>query len=130
MSKSKILQSVLASYFVILVMIVWSPVSPDSGSLLGVFRFNEGLEKFLNFLLLTPLSVLLKVNFERVPLFLLAVIGPLISATIEVGQFFIPGRVSDLLDLALNSTGYLITLFLYQKINSHEAQGMAESKGL
>lgn len=103
-----IVRAFLTAYLTILVMVVWTPVSEESGALLGLFRIEGNLERFLNALLLSPLPILLKLSFKRIPVSLLLVTGPLLSFTIELVQRYVPGRVSDLIDFALNSLGYLV----------------------
>jgi glycopeptide antibiotics resistance protein len=93
-------------------MVVWTPVSEESGALLGLFRIEGNLERFLNLLLLSPLPVLLKRSFIRIPTSVLLLTGPLLSVTIEMVQIFVPGRVSDLIDVALNSFGFLVVAFV------------------
>ena len=100
------------TYLFVLLFVVWTPVSSDSGALLGIFRFEGTLERFINLFLLAPMPIFLVKIFNKLPLFLLLIIGPLVSGTIEVVQRFIPGRVSDPIDIALNSLGYIFFAIL------------------
>jgi glycopeptide antibiotics resistance protein len=104
--KAPLLKVALWAYLLALMSIVWTPVSSDSGALLGLFRIEGPLERILNLLLLTPLPFLLIKNFGNLSKFLLLFSGPLVSITIEAVQNFIPGRVSDPIDIVLNSLGY------------------------
>lgn len=99
-------------YIVTLILLVWTPVSEQSGALLGIFRIEGNLERFLNALLLSPLPILLKLSFSRIPVSGLLVTGPLLSFTIELVQRYVPGRVSDLIDFALNSLGFLVVAMI------------------
>lgn len=103
-----VFQLALIVYLMALLFVVWTPVSEESGALLGIFRIEGNLERFLNALLLSPLPILLKLSFSRIPVSGLLVTGPLLSFTIESVQRYVPGRVSDLIDFALNSLGYLV----------------------
>jgi glycopeptide antibiotics resistance protein len=109
--RTNFLRALLAAYLLGLVMVVWTPVSEESGALLGLFLIEGNLERFLNILLLSPLSVLLKLSFIRTPSSLLLLVGPLLSMTIEIVQIFVPGRIFDLIDVALNSLGFLVVAF-------------------
>jgi glycopeptide antibiotics resistance protein len=104
--KAPLLKVALWAYLLVLMSIVWTPVSSDSGALLGLLRIEGPLERILNLLLLTPLPILLIKNFGNLSKFLLLFSGPLVSITIEAVQNFIPGRVSDPIDIVLNSLGY------------------------
>ena len=63
-------------------------------------------------MLLSPLPILLKLSFSRIPLSGLLVTGPLLSLTIELVQRYVPGRVSDLIDFAHNSLGFLVVAMI------------------
>jgi glycopeptide antibiotics resistance protein len=99
-------------YLVALISIVWTPVSSDSGALLGLFRIEGPIERILNLFLLVPLPTLLIRNFSSLSKFLLLIGGPFVSITIETVQNFIPGRVSDPIDIVLNSLGYMALVAL------------------
>ena len=100
------------TYLIVLLLVVWTPVPSDSGALLGIFRIEGTLERFINLFLLAPTPILLVKILNKIPLFLLLIIGPLVSGTIEVVQRLIPGRVSDPIDIALNSLGYIFFAIL------------------
>ena len=100
------------TYLIVLLLVVWTPIPSDSGALLGIFRFEGTLERFINLFLLAPMPIFLVKILNKIPLFLLLIIGPLVSGTIEVVQRFIPGRVSDPIDIALNSLGYIFFAIL------------------
>jgi len=55
---------------------------------------------------------LLEINFKRITPLVLLVTGPLLSMTIEIVQKYVPGRVSDLIDVALNSLGFLVVAII------------------
>jgi glycopeptide antibiotics resistance protein len=111
-NRLKVFQLALIVYLMALLLIVWTPVSEESGALLGIFRIEGNLERFLNALLLSPLPILLKLSFSRIPVSGLLVTGPLLSLTIELVQRYVPGRVSDLIDFALNSLGFLVVAMI------------------
>ena len=106
--RTNFLRALLATYLLVLVIVVWTPTSEESGAILGLFRIEGNLERFLNVLLLSPLPVLLKLGFTRIAPSVLLVTGPLLSVAIELVQKYVPGRVSDLIDIALNSLGFLV----------------------
>lgn len=106
--KTNFLKALLAPYLLVLALVVWTPTSEESGAILGLFRIEGNLERFLNLLLLSPLPVLLKLGFTRIAPSVLLVTGPLLSVVIELVQKYVPGRVSDLIDISLNSLGFLV----------------------
>jgi glycopeptide antibiotics resistance protein len=106
---------VLASYLVVLGLVVWSPISDDDGLLLGEFQVGPVLEKFLNLLMLMPMPVLVYWAFQRKSVARSLLLGPMVSAIIEVGQIWVPGRVPDFWDVGLNSTGYWGVLWLVRR---------------
>lgn len=109
----RLLQSRLtfSVYLILLTFGTLSPNEPDRGMwnwLLG----NQIVEKIVNFTLLMPLATFLFVQFgatlKRVLIFSFTT-----SVIIEGLQLFVPGRVSDLRDVLLNTSGsLLVTLFL------------------
>jgi glycopeptide antibiotics resistance protein len=111
-NRLKVFQSALIVYLMALLLVVWTPVSEESGALLGIFRIEGNLERFLNALLLSPLPILLKLGFSRIPVSGLLATGPLLSFTIELVQRYVPGRASDLIDFALNSLGFLVVAMI------------------
>jgi glycopeptide antibiotics resistance protein len=60
-------------------------------------------------------------GFENVSLLFLVLCGPSLSLFIEFAQKRIPGRVSDPLDFALNSLGYLVCLVFLRRGNQFRA---------
>lgn len=111
-NRLKSFQLALTVYLMALLFVVWAPVSEESGALLGIFRIEGNLERFLNTLLLSPLPILLKLSFSRIPVLGLLGTGPLLSFAIEIVQRYVPGRVSDVIDFALNSLGYLVVALI------------------
>jgi glycopeptide antibiotics resistance protein len=61
-----------------------------------------------NFFMLTPLPIIACRIFPHVRLRFIALIGIALAALIEICQLFIPGRVTDLVDLASNTVSVLI----------------------
>ena len=97
----------LASLFTLVFTPNLGPQSPDF--LLGV----DGLtERVLNVFLLVPLAPLLTKSFTAIPLLLLYLSGPMTSCCIEIIQMWIPGRVSDPVDVAMNSLGFFAVVRL------------------
>jgi VanZ family protein len=60
--------------------------------------------------MLTPFVILARLALPWVKLIYIGLAGIVVSITIEVVQLFIPGRVSDLADLASNSVSVGIGL--------------------
>lgn len=65
-----------------------------------------------NLFMLTPLVYLAKMVFPQVKLIKLFFGGVFISLVIEFSQLFIPGRVSDPIDLLANSLSVFFGVFL------------------
>jgi glycopeptide antibiotics resistance protein len=65
-----------------------------------------------NFFMFTPLVLIANRVFPDLKLRVFFLIGILLSALIELSQKVIPGRVSDLVDLASNSVSVLVGIFL------------------
>ena len=74
--------------------------------------FTGGAERFLNFILLFPLPLLVVCVWPRFSTIGLGSLGPSLSLIIESAQMGIVGRVSDWRDLALNSAGALMATLL------------------
>ena len=75
------------------------------------------LEILLNILLLVPVYIFLRSHFDKIrPLYLLY-ICLLLSISAEFLQSFIPGRVSSVQDVFLNSLGALF-VYLFLKLRS------------
>lgn len=109
---------ILGLYTFVLMAIVWSPVKADGGKLLGLFLVSGILEKLLNLILFVPLPLLIREAFSRLSLVTLLYIGPVATVTIEIVQRFIPGRVSDLSDIVMNTLGYWMALFFSLRLRS------------
>ena len=116
-------KSFLAIYLVLLSLIVFTPATDDSSSLLFIFRFRGAFERILNIFLLVPLPFLLLRNFPNLRVINLILIGVLTPMLIEVVQRYIPGRFSDPIDFLINLSGYLISLYLVivfnKKLTTH-----------
>lgn len=71
------------------------------------------LEVILNFLLLVPVFVILKSHFTNLKDSYALLICFSLSVSAEFLQSFIPGRVSSIQDVVLNSTGALCAYLFY-----------------
>jgi glycopeptide antibiotics resistance protein len=60
-----------------------------------------------NYFMLTPFVIIGHLAFPRLSLTKLFLYGVATSATIEISQLFIPGRVSDIVDFGSNSLSLL-----------------------
>ena len=65
-----------------------------------------------NYFMLTPFIVMAHLVYPKVSLLKLFLAGVGVSATIEISQLFIPGRVSDFVDFASNVLSLVIGLAL------------------
>ena len=65
-----------------------------------------------NFFMFTPLVLIANRVFPDLKLRIFLFTGVFLSALIELSQKAIPGRVSDLVDLASNSASVLVGIFL------------------
>ncbi len=65
-----------------------------------------------NFFMFTPLVIIANRVFPDLKLRIFLFTGVFLSALIELSQKAIPGRVSDLVDLASNSASVLVGIFL------------------
>ena len=65
-----------------------------------------------NFFMLTPFVLLARLAFPMTKLSHIAFIGVALSASIEIFQNFIPGRVPDIHDFISNSVSILIGIFV------------------
>lgn len=70
-----------------------------------------------NFFMFTPLVVIANRVFPDLKLRIFLLTGIFLSALIELSQKAIPGRVSDLVDLASNSTSVLVGIFLVRLLH-------------
>ena len=65
-----------------------------------------------NFFMLTPFVLLTRLAFPMTKFSHIALIGVALSASIEILQNFIPGRVPDIHDFVSNSVSILIGIFV------------------
>jgi glycopeptide antibiotics resistance protein len=77
-----------------------------------------------NFFMLTPLPIIASRIFPKLRLRFIFLVGIAISVIIEISQLFIPGRVTDWLDLASNSISVLIGIAAvrFLPLNDHSRQ--------
>ena len=99
------LKALFALYLFTLAIAVFTPVQVGSNGWIALIGANLLLEKLINLGLLAPLSFFVYRLGARLSTIQNASVLLLISGTIESIQLFIPGRVSDLLDVALNLLG-------------------------
>ena len=97
-------------------MTVLTPSDGIKGKLFGILRIEGMLERILNIFLLIPLAILIAYSFSRIPKWQKWIFGPVVSISIEISQKFIPGRISDLIDVGMNSLGYLATLYFITRL--------------
>ena len=71
-------------------------------------------ELFGNFIMLIPVVFLIKKAFPRIKAQSILLICLFITISIEFLQIYIPGRVSDVRDIAVNTLGATIALGLLQ----------------
>lgn len=112
-------------YLIALSIVVFSPVNEDSGKLLGIFEPSVFLERSLNLFLLLPMAYFLQKLSQSISLSKIVILCVAMSLSIEIIQRYIPGRVSDLIDVVMNSAG--VTLFtlgqlLYLKYTEGESR--------
>ena len=107
-----------AVYLVSLGWVVFTPVASNSNGLFGFIQISGALERFLNLFLLVPMAIfMLKIYPKKSPKTIFA-ICLLTSLVIELVQIRIPGRVSDPVDLVINSAGVACTL-IYARTATH-----------
>jgi glycopeptide antibiotics resistance protein len=99
--------------------IVFTPVDPNSNGIFGFIQVSGVAERFLNLFLLMPLAVLTRICYSQLSLKAILVICICSSAGIEIIQIAIPGRVSDLVDVAANSSGALLALAGIRRVVRH-----------
>ena len=77
-----------------------------------------------NFLMLMPFAFLISKSWPLLRLQTIFIASALLTISIELIQIYIPGRVSDVRDIALNATGAaLVLLYLHlHKPNKSRAQ--------
>ena len=129
-SKFKVASFALSLYIAAFVLAVFLPrpdlVNPHSkplfaktGSIItsiahDVLYYGGSLQWLGNFLMLAPLPFLLLLVWGKLKPQILFLIGFLTTITIETTQINIPGRVSDLRDVVMNSAGVGVSV-LYIK---------------
>jgi glycopeptide antibiotics resistance protein len=94
-----------ALYLISLGVIVFTPTEPNSDGIFGFIQISELTERFLNLFLLVPLGILTKISYNQLSLKTIVIICTCTSAGIEVIQSLIPGRVSEFVDVLINSFG-------------------------
>ncbi len=102
----------LLVYLMVLSLIVLTPNAGEAGLVFGIVSLTKTLERILNTFLLMPLPVLLLNSFPKVKRTYVIVLGPALTCSIETIQLFVPGRVTDLWDVATNSIGYFLALLV------------------
>jgi glycopeptide antibiotics resistance protein len=99
-----------------LLITVLTPSDGINGKLFGILKIEGMLERILNIFLLIPLAILITYSFSRILKRQTWLLGAVVSITIEISQKFIPGRISDPIDVAMNSLGYLATLYFVTRL--------------
>jgi len=87
----------------------------------GLLYYSGPLEPVANFFFLMPIFAFLVFKYGRSKAIMALFICIALSASAEILQMFIPGRVSSLQDFILNSIGALIA-FLLEKVYANRAQ--------
>ena len=67
-----------------------------------------------NYLLLFPFAVLVSWNFPSWSILKRILSAVMVSGFIEISQFFIPGRVSDIVDFLSNVLGAALGILVYE----------------
>jgi glycopeptide antibiotics resistance protein len=127
-SKIKVTGFALSLYVATFLLAVFLPrpdlVNPYSKSLIAktgsiittfahdVLYYDGNFQWLANFLMLAPLPFLLLLVWGKLKPKILLLIGLLTTLTIETAQIYIPGRVSDLRDVAMNSAGVVVSVLL------------------
>lgn len=94
---------------------MFTPVDPNSNGIFGFVQIDGFYERLLNLFLLMPLAFLTKICYSRLTSRTIFLICTCTSAGIEVIQLFIPGRVSDLVDVLANSLGAGCSLLVFRR---------------
>jgi VanZ family protein len=105
-----------ALYLISLGAIVFTPVDPNSDGLFGFIQISGFTERFLNLFLLLPLAIFIRIFFPQISFRTVLLACMLTSSGIEIIQLFIPGRVSDLVDVLANSFGAFLGLAAMSKV--------------
>ena len=135
-SKIEVAGVALSLYVATFVLAVFLPrpdlVNPHSKSLIAktgsiitsfahdVLYYGGSLQWLGNFLMLAPLPFLLLMVWGKLKPQILLLIGLLTTITIETTQIYIPGRVSDLRDVAMNNAGVVVSV-LYIKYTQRKS---------
>ena len=77
-----------------------------------ILYYSGSLEPLGNFLLLIPVFLLVVSIGKNHQLLTAIIVCTLISVLAEIGQSFIPGRVSSVQDLLLNIGGAFVTMLI------------------
>lgn len=105
----------LGVYVLLLALVLLTPNLNGKGAFWGLITITGTLERALNLLLFTPMPILLSISFLQIGLVAIRTIGVLTPIAIEFIQLYIPGRVSDPVDVLTNSLGFLVSLFLWRR---------------
>lgn len=100
----------------LLILIFGALVSNTAGTpdfLHFIFTLNASTELIINFLLMTPLALILLTRWGSSKNIVLFTAGPFLSVIIELSQNLIQGRTPSLRDVFLNSSGYILTIILF-----------------
>ena len=103
---------VLILYLLILAFATLTPNNSGDGKWLW-FEIKPTIEILINLFLLTPLAILLKIQFNF-PRYKILAIGFLTTLFIENLQVFIPGRFRDVRDMALNTISLVVGLIIFR----------------
>ena len=74
-----------------------------------------------NFFMLVPFPVIFTALFEKVSLYKVFLVGVALSASFELVQLAIPGRVSDWIDFLSNSLSLLIGIAIVRFLRSRKS---------
>jgi len=113
--QSNLARASLGIYVLLLALVLLTPNLDGKGAFWGLIAITGTLERALNLLLFTPMPILLIISFPQIGLVALRTIGVLTPIAIEFIQLYIPGRVSDPVDVLTNSLGFLVSLFLWRR---------------
>ena len=115
-SKSTQHKILFTLYLIVLGYAVFTPKDKYGSGWFSLFGDSKILESLVNLLLLVPMAYFLGKFQDQWKLLSKLIFISLTSITIESIQFLIPGRVSDIRDIALNSLGGLIFLTIQKKL--------------
>ena len=135
MLRARLLRALLVIDAGVLLRILWWPVDTNPAASPWWLRwalFNDipGGHYLLNCFLLVPTAVLMtmlwpQLSVRRVTLLCLA-----ISGLAEAGQFFVPTRMPDLLDVLSNTLGACIAAWVVAHVAKPDGSPTAPSRGL